>query len=150
MISLWKSASACLLAHVCLGACLGAEGDWPQFRGPSASGVGNGTHPPVQWDAAKGTNIVWSAEIPGLANASPVVWGDRIFIATAISSDPKQSFRIGLYGDTDSSADVSTHQWKVLALDKKSGKVLWEQTAYSSKPTRILLKRNRMEPICFP
>ncbi len=76
-------------------------GDWPQFHGPSASGVGDGAKPPVKWDATKGVHILWSAEIPGLADSSPIVWGDRVFVTTAISSDPKQTFRTGLYGDTD-------------------------------------------------
>jgi len=125
-----------LLALVCALAliCAAADGDWPQFRGPSGSGLGTGTHPPVAWDATKGTNILWTAEIPGLSNSSPVVWGDRIYLTTAISSDPNQTFRIGLYGDTDSAADRSSHQWKVLALDKKTGKVLWEQMAYQGIP----------------
>jgi outer membrane protein assembly factor BamB len=125
-----------LLAAVCtlVLTCAAADGNWPQFRGPSASGIGDGTHPPLQWDAAKGTNMAWTAEIPGLAVSSPVVWGDRIYLTTAVSSDPKQTFRTGLYGDTDSAADNSPHQWKVLALDKKTGKLVWEQTPYQGKP----------------
>jgi outer membrane protein assembly factor BamB len=109
-------------------------GDWPQFRGPSASGIGDGTNPPVHWDAVKGSNILWSTEIPGLSVSSPVVWGDRVFIATAISGDPKQTFRTGLFGDTDSVNDGSPHQWRVLALDKKTGRILWEQTAHQGTP----------------
>jgi outer membrane protein assembly factor BamB len=109
-------------------------GDWPQFRGPSSSGIGDGANPPVHWDAVKGTNIVWTAEIPGLSVSSPVVWGDRVFVATAISSDPKQTFRTGLFGDTDPVNDSSPHQWKIFALDKKTGKILWEQTAHEGKP----------------
>jgi outer membrane protein assembly factor BamB len=108
--------------------------DWPQFRGPSASGVGDGAKPPVHWDGTKNTNVVWKTEIPGLSVSSPVVWGDRIFVTTAISSDAKQSLRTGLYGDTDSANDNSPHQWKVLALDKKTGKILWEQTAHQGMP----------------
>jgi outer membrane protein assembly factor BamB len=111
-----------------------AAGDWPQFRGPSASGLGDGANPPVHWDAAKGTNIVWTAEIPGLADSSPVVSGDRIFVTTAISSDAKQTFRTGLYGDTDSVNDSSPHKWKVLALDRQTGKIIWEQTAHEGVP----------------
>ena len=119
-----------------LAACAAAvsAGDWPQFRGPNASGIGDGTKPPVRWDATKQTNIVWSAEIPGLSVSSPVVWGDRVFVATAISSDPKQTLRTGLFGDTDSVNDSSPHQWKLLALDKKTGKILWEQTARQGTP----------------
>src|SRR6266404_7167434 len=117
-----------------LAAGAALAGDWPQFRGPSASGIGDGTKPPVKWDATKQTNIVWSTEIPGLSVSSPVVWGDRVFVATAISSDPKQTLRTGLFGDTDSVNDSSPHQWKLLALDKKTGKILWEQTTRQGAP----------------
>src|SRR5258708_18396567 len=125
--SLWTCAIL-LVAPAAFG------GDWPQFRGPSASGIGDGVKPPVRWDAAKGTNVLWSAELPGLSVSSPVVWGDQVFVTTAISSDPKQTFRVGLYGDTDPVNDSSPHQWKLLALDKKTGKILWEQTARQGTP----------------
>jgi outer membrane protein assembly factor BamB len=117
-----------------LSAGAAVAGEWPQFRGPSASGIGDGTKPPVRWDATKNANILWKTEIPGLAVSSPVVWGERVFVTTAISSDPKQKFRVGLFGDTDPVNDSSTHQWKTLALDKKTGKILWEQTAHQGVP----------------
>ncbi len=117
-----------------LAACIAFAGDWPQFRGPSASGIGDGAKPPVKWDAAKGANIVWSVEIPGLADSSPIVWGDRVFVTTAVSSDPKQTFRTGLYGDTDSANDSSPHKWMVLAIDKKTGQIIWQQTAHEGVP----------------
>ena len=117
-----------------LAAGAAIAGDWPQFRGPSASGVGDGAKPPVHWDATKNTNVVWKTEIPGLAVSSPVVWGDRIFVTTAISTDAKQSLRTGLFGDTDPVIDNSPHRWKVLALDKKTGKILWEQMAHQGTP----------------
>src|SRR5215471_2884041 len=117
-----------------LAICTAMAGDWPQFRGPGNSGLGDGTKPPVHWDATKGTNIVWSAEIPGLANSSPIVSGERVYVTTAVSSDPKQTFRTGLYGDTDPVNDSSPHKWKVLALDKKTGKILWEVTAHEGVP----------------
>jgi outer membrane protein assembly factor BamB len=109
-------------------------GDWPQFRGPSASGIGDGANPPVKWDATKGTNILWSVEIPGLSVSSPIVWGDQVFVTTAISSDPKQTFRIGAYGDTDPVDDKSPHKWVVYAIDKKSGKIEWQQIAHEGVP----------------
>jgi outer membrane protein assembly factor BamB len=115
-------------------ACGLLAAEWPQFRGPSASGIGDSSKPPVHWDATKGTNILWKTAIPGLAVSSPVVWGNRIFLTTAVSSDAKQGLRTGLYGDTDSSKDVSPHQWKVLAIDKTSGKILWERTAHAGTP----------------
>ncbi|MBZ5586017.1 MAG: PQQ-binding-like beta-propeller repeat protein [Acidobacteriia bacterium] len=126
-----------MLRWLALCACVAGSGpaaDWPQFRGPGASGVGSGANPPVQWDAVKGVNVAWKAEVPGLAVSSPIVWGDRVFITTAISSDASQKIRTGLYGDTDSAADRSPHQWKVLAFDKRTGKLLWEQLAYQGVP----------------
>jgi outer membrane protein assembly factor BamB len=62
------------------------------------------------------------------------VWGDRVFVTTAVSSRADATFRRGLYGDGDASDDRSAHQWKVLCLDKKSGKVLWEQVAFEGAP----------------
>ena len=91
----WGLCTAILLT------CCAFGGDWPQFRGPSASGFSDGANPPLRWDAAKGTNIVWKTEIPGLSVSSPIVWGDRVFVTTAISGDSKQKLRIGLFGDTD-------------------------------------------------
>ena len=122
------------LALCACAAGLGVGADWPQFRGPAASGVGSGANPPVQWDAVKGVHVAWKVEIPGLAISSPIVWGDRVFVATAISSDASQKFRTGQYGDTDSAPDRSPHQWKVMAYDKRTGKLLWEQLAYQGTP----------------
>jgi outer membrane protein assembly factor BamB len=79
-------------------------------------------------------NIRWKTEIPGLAHSSPVIWGDRVFITTAISSDPKAVFRHGLFGDVEPSSDVSKHSWRVYALDKASGKIVWERTAHEGVP----------------
>ncbi|HLY20716.1 MAG TPA: PQQ-binding-like beta-propeller repeat protein [Bryobacteraceae bacterium] len=121
---------------ICLfgAACAALAGDWPQFRGPSGSGIGDGAKPPLRWDATKGSNILWSVELPGLADSSPIAWGDWIFVTTAVSGDPKQTFRTGMYGDTDSVNDNSPHKWLVLAIDKKTGKILWQQTAHEGVP----------------
>lgn len=108
--------------------------DWPSFRGPSASGVADGQRLPDQWDGVKGTNIQWKTAIPGLAHSSPIVWGDRIFVTTAVSSRTDATFKPGLYGEGTASQDNSVHQWKVLCLDRKTGKVLWDRTAYEGTP----------------
>ena len=114
--------------------CFAQAQNWPSFRGPNASGVSDGKATPISWDAEKNINIAWKTAIPGLAHSSPVVWGDKVFITTAISSDPKSVFRSGLYGDVDSATDLSKHTWKVYALDKKTGKILWESVAYEGQP----------------
>jgi outer membrane protein assembly factor BamB len=109
--------------------------DWPQFRGPRASGVADGYSTPVKWNAETGENILWKIPVPGLAVASPIVSGDRVFVVTAISGDPKnETFRHGLYGDVEPHSDNSRHAWKVVAIDSKSGKILWERVAHEGVP----------------
>ena len=99
--------------------------NWPQFRGPSASGVVEGKTSAVTWDAAKSVNTRWKTAIPGLAHSSPVVWGNKIFVTTAINSS-KDETRYGLYGDVAPVKDDPKHTWKIYALDKSTGKILWE------------------------
>lgn len=113
---------------------IASKGSWPSFRGPRASGVADGQNLPDQWNAKTGENILWKTPIPGLAHSSPIVWGNRIFITSAVSSDPKASFRPGLYGDGDASRDRSLHKWMIYAVDKESGKVVWERIAYEGEP----------------
>ena len=110
------------------------KGSWPSFRGPNASGIAEGQNLPDKWNGKTGENILWRTPIPGLAHSSPVVWGNRVFVTTAVSSDPKASFRPGLYGDGDASKDRSIHRWMIYALDKQSGKILWQQVAYQGEP----------------
>jgi outer membrane protein assembly factor BamB len=108
--------------------------NWPSFRGIEATGVADGQYPPIQWDAEKGANIAWKTAIPGLANSSPIVWGDQIFVTTAISSDPESKLRHGLYGDVKPSEDLTKHTWRIYSIDKKSGKILWEKTSFEGVP----------------
>lgn len=127
-----------LVVLVMLGANLFGAGtgdeNWPSFRGRQASGVAEKQNLPEKWDAPQGVNIKWKARIPGLAHSSPVVWRNRVFVTTAISSRGDGAFRHGLYGDGTASEDRSVHKWKVYALDKKTGRTLWEKTAYEGEP----------------
>src|ERR1017187_4978577 len=107
---------------------------WPSFRGPGASGVADGQNLPVQWDVQRRVNVLWKKEIHGLAHSSPAVWGDRVFLTTAVSSKPSATFKTGLYGDGTASDDLSVHQWNVICLERATGKVLWERTAYQGVP----------------
>jgi outer membrane protein assembly factor BamB len=111
-----------------------SSGSWPSFRGSAASGVADGRSLPETWNIKTGENVLWRTRIPGLGHSSPVVWGDRIFVTTAISSDPNATFRPGLYGDGDSSSDRTRHRFVTYAIDKRSGKVLWERVAYEGHP----------------
>ncbi len=111
-----------------------SEGSWPSFRGPVAAGVAEGQDLPDEWSGETGENVLWKTSIPGLAHSSPIVWGERVFVTSAISSTGGATFRPGLYGDGDASEDRSTHRWMVYALDKRTGDVLWEQVAYEGAP----------------
>jgi len=110
------------------------NGNWPTFRGPQASGIAEKQNLPDRWDAKSGENILWRTPIPGLAHSSPVVWGNKIFVTSAVSSDPKATFRPGLYGDGDASKDRSVHRWTIYAIDKRTGKIGWEQVAHQGQP----------------
>jgi outer membrane protein assembly factor BamB len=109
-------------------------GSWPSFRGPQASGVAEPQNLPDRWDAETGENILWRTPIPGLAHSSPVVWGSRIFVTSAVSSDPNATFRPGLYGEGDASTDRSRQRWMIYAIDKTSGNILWERVAHEGEP----------------
>ncbi|PYT08757.1 MAG: hypothetical protein DMF60_03925 [Acidobacteria bacterium] len=111
-----------------------AKGSWPSFRGQQASGIAERQDLPDRWNGKSGENILWRTPIPGLAHSSPVIWGHRIFVTSASSSDPNATFRPGLYGDGDASKDRSQHRWIVYALDKRTGKVIWERVAHQGVP----------------
>ena len=113
--------------------------NWPQFRGPSASGVVEGPARPVTWDASKSVNVRWKTAIPGLSHASPVVWGDRVFVTTAVPTGRKAepsgaaAGRGGRRGDGGAGAHEE-HRFEVLALDRATGKIVWRQTAATAVP----------------
>lgn len=111
-----------------------SKGSWPSFRGPQASGVADGQNLPDHWDPKTGENILWRTPLPGLAHSSPVVWGNRIFVTSAVSTDPNASFRPGLYGDGDASKDRSRHRWMIYAIDKQTGKIVWDRLAHEGEP----------------
>jgi outer membrane protein assembly factor BamB len=96
--------------------------------------VSDGQRLPYRWEVAKGRNIAWKTAIPGLAHSSPIVWGDRIFVTTAVSSRPDAGFRRGLYGDGDASDDRSAQKWRVLCLNARTGALLWDRLAYEGVP----------------
>jgi outer membrane protein assembly factor BamB len=114
-------------------AALAVDGNWPQFRGPSASGVGTGS-PPIEWNGESGKNILWKTAIPGLGHSSPVIWGDRIFITSAVPATGESSLKVGLYGDIAPVKGEPAQSFNVYCLDRKSGKILWERTAASGPP----------------
>lgn len=108
--------------------------NWSSFRGPQASGNGDGQGIPTSWDIETGENVRWRTPIPGIANSSPVIWGERVFVTTSISGAGDETVRTGLYGDTTPVDDLSPHSFRVYALDKASGEIVWERELYNGPP----------------
>ncbi len=107
---------------------------WPSFRGVHASGVLDQMNLPEVWNAKTGKGIRFKVTIPGLAHSSPIIWGDQLILTTAISSTTDPAFKPGLYGAGTAAADRSLHKWKVICLDRRTGKLLWQKTATKGKP----------------
>jgi outer membrane protein assembly factor BamB len=108
---------------------------WPGFRGAGAKGLVDGQNPPVDWHGPSGRNILWKTEIPGLAHSSPVIWNDLVFVTTATNEQENPVLRLGLYGDVGMVNDTGNQTWQVMALNRKTGEMVWQQTAYAGKPT---------------
>lgn len=122
---------------ICLGAIqTNADDNWPQFRGAQASGIGSGS-PPVSWTVDTGENIRWKIRIEGLGHSSPIVWGDRIFLTTAISADTDDpALETGWIGGTgDPAADTGEWTWQVLCIEASTGTTLWTKDAIKREPT---------------
>ena len=91
---------------------------WPRFRGPGGSGVSAYANVPTTWDAETGQNILWKVDVPMPGLSSPIIWGDRIFLAGAIveRADPEQE-----------SSKVTADKRAVFCFDTKTGKLLWQK-----------------------
>ena len=111
------------------------ERQWPSFRGYLSSGVLDNADLPDSLDVEKGINIKWKTEIPGLGLSSPVIWGNKLFITTAIGKSGESGLKTGMFGDVTPVKDSSEHVWKVLCYDKNNGKLLWEKIAHTGIPS---------------
>lgn len=102
---------------------------WAQWRGPFATGVSRTATPPLEWSETK--NIRWKVPIPGRSSSTPIVWGDRIFLLTAVASDPATMAGLAPRGSVP---DPSPHKFIVMAIDRKTGKTVWEKVAREDTP----------------
>jgi outer membrane protein assembly factor BamB len=105
-----------------------ADRYWPQWRGPHGTGVSRTATPPTEWSESK--NVRWKVEIPGRGSSTPVVWGDRLYVLTAVPT--------GISGDATHAPrggqPLVPHKFVVMALDRKTGKVVWERVAKEQAP----------------
>lgn len=109
--------------------------NWPQFRGANASGVADGQYPPTSWDVEKNQHVRWKTAIPGLGHSCPVVWGDHVYITSAVSEGDTAGLKAGQYGSVDSVKDKSPHEWRVYCVNKISGKIEWDVVAKTGVPS---------------
>lgn len=114
-----------------------AEDNWPQWRGPSGRGVSDAPDYPTEWGPQ--TNVAWKAPVPGRGHSSPVVWGDRVFLTTSIEGahvpDRHAPDHLGYdlkpgYLHPDSVGVDYRYELRVIAFDARSGRQVWERTAY--------------------
>ena len=102
----------------------------PRSAAPTPPASPTGKAPSPSGTSRPASNIRWKTPIPGLATSSPIVWGDRVIVVTA-ASDEDTSFRTGLYGDVKPVDSLPTHSYRVYALDRATGKVVWQREAFS-------------------
>ncbi len=106
-----------------------AERFWPQWRGPLSTGEAPYGDPPVRWD--EDTNIRWKVPLPGLSHASPVVWGDRVFVLTAVLTSNKSS---RIKGNFETFSTKNAFRYEVLAINRRDGSLIWRRTATVETP----------------
>ena len=127
-----------------------ADRFWGQWRGPEASGVARFGNPPIEWSET--TNVAWKVEVPGRGSASPIVWGDKVFLLTAVpvggpdteaatvgdvrSSQPnsRASGRGRRGGRGRGQRPILRQRFTVMAFDRMTGEVVWEQVARDEVP----------------
>ena len=110
--------------------------NWPQWRGPEATGAAPKSDPPTTWDAR--TNIKWKAALPGRGSSTPIVWNDQVFVLTAIKTDrvaapedlPKTNPKFPL----KTQAPTNFFQFVVLSLDRQTGNGRWRHVAAEKVP----------------
>lgn len=123
---------------------------WPQWRGPNGTGVALRSNPPTEWSEEK--NIRWKVPMTGRSHATPIVWGDRVFILTAVETDQtpaeagayvQPGDREGRRGDRGrrrggfgmrNAKPTKAYQFQVMALDRKTGKTVWDTTVHKEIP----------------
>ena len=119
----------------------GFEKNWHQFRGPNSNQLANSARLPVEWDANK--NLQWKFEVPGSGWSSPIIWGDKVFVSTAVSDDPSQEQRAYRNEQSESgsrdrnsrdSKSTTEFSYEIYCLDLNSGRLLWNRVAHKGLP----------------
>ncbi|MEO1528761.1 MAG: PQQ-binding-like beta-propeller repeat protein [Planctomycetota bacterium] len=129
----------CLLMVMILGWSSHFWGeDWPTFRGVNHGGVADEFSTPVEWNAddsvGERSNVRWAVDVPGLGHSSPVVVGQRVYLATAIAESGEAPLMVGRSGKPSAAEDNGVQSWVLLCYDKSNGEELWRRTARKGVP----------------
>jgi outer membrane protein assembly factor BamB len=110
--------------------------NWPQWRGPLATGMSPDGDPPTKWDEK--TNMRWKIALPGRGSSTPIIWGDQVFVLTAIdtgrTADPKDIPTPDPRLEKKTKPPTIYYQFIVLSYDRKTGKERWRQVAAEQVP----------------
>lgn len=130
-----KVTSFTVLATFCAHATLAEDAlhNWPQWRGPLATGVAPAADPPVEWSDSK--NVRWKTELPGRGHSTPIVWGNRMFLTAAVPIGEALAPRPSRApGNHDNLPVTHRHKFVALALDRTDGRIVWQQTLNEALP----------------
>ena len=106
---------------------------WPQWRGPLGTGVAPYADPPVNW--SEDQNIRWKIQLPGSGHSTPVIWDDRIFLTSAVpDGEALEPIYNNAPGAHDNRPITHRHLFVVLAVDRRDGRILWQQTVHEALP----------------
>ena len=110
--------------------------NWPAWRGPLVNGVAPNADPPVRWSTSE--NIRWKLDLPGQSNATPIIWGDRVFVITATESERTvgqlSAQKAEPPGGYRTTRPKNYYQFQVYCINRKTGKILWQRMAVESVP----------------
>lgn len=109
-----------------------AHNHWPQWRGPLANGVSPTANPPLEWSETN--NIRWKVSLPGSGSSTPIIWGDRVFVLTAIKSASTTEPTPGNRGGSQDETPKDNYQFVTLCLDRRSGQTIWQRTSVEAVP----------------
>jgi outer membrane protein assembly factor BamB len=104
-----------------------ADRYWPQWRGPEGTGVSRSAKPPIEWSETK--NIRWKKAIPGRGAGTPVIWGEQIFLSSAVPVGASEAEAHAARGKAP-----GLHKYVVMAIDRKDGRVAWERVVREDTP----------------
>ena len=106
---------------------------WPQWRGPNGNGVAPYANPPLEWSERK--NIRWKLRLPGNGHSTPIIWGDLVFVTTAVPyGDPVEPRPDDAPGAHDNVPSKHHHKFMILAISRHNGKIIWQQTLRKELP----------------